>query len=112
MIQQQQHLVRRFVASCCPFCGGGSVVVDLLFIVTPIVRVYNCSMFVVRYFVSILVLQSSRWERERELVTLLCLSSWCLMIVVWLFFTMPRVCPQFVIVVFPDRTYRQKNIKI
>ena len=43
----------------CPFLGGGSVVVDFLFIVTPIVGVCNCSMFVVRYFMSILVLQSS-----------------------------------------------------
>ena len=33
--------------------------------------------FVVRYFMSILVLQ-------RELVALLGLSSWCLVIVVWL----------------------------
>ena len=31
---------------CCPFKGGGSVVVvDFLFIVTPIVGVCNCSMF-------------------------------------------------------------------
>ena len=29
--------------------------------------------------------------RKRELVALLCLSSWCLMIVVWLFLTMPQV---------------------
>ena len=40
-------------------CIGGSVVVDFLFIVTPIVGVCNCSMFVVRYFMSILVLQLS-----------------------------------------------------
>ena len=39
--------------------GGGSVVVDFLFIVTPIVGVCNCSMFFVRYFMSIVVLQSS-----------------------------------------------------
>ena len=39
--------------------GDGSVVVDLLFNLTPIVGVCNCSMFVVRYFMSILVLQSS-----------------------------------------------------
>ena len=37
--------------------GGESVVVDSLLIVTPIVGFCNC--FVVRYFVSILVLQSS-----------------------------------------------------
>ena len=35
---------------------------------------------------------------KRELVALLCLSPWCLEIVVFL--TMPRVCLQFVIVVF------------
>ena len=42
---------------------------------------------------------------KRELVALLCLSSWCLVIVVWLFRTMPRVCLQFVIVLFPDHTH-------
>ena len=30
---------------CCPFWRGGSVVVDFLFVVTPIVGVCNCSMF-------------------------------------------------------------------
>ena len=30
---------------CCPFYGDGSVVVDFMFIVTPIVGVCNCSMF-------------------------------------------------------------------
>ena len=39
---------------------------------------------------------------KRELVALLCLPSWCLVIVVWLLLAMPRVCLQFVIVVFPD----------
>ena len=42
---------------------------------------------------------------KRELVALLCLSSWCLVIVVWLFLTIPRVCLQFVIVVLPDHTH-------
>ena len=42
---------------------------------------------------------------KRGLVALLRLSSWCLMIVVWLFLMMPRVCLQFVIVVFPDHTH-------
>ena len=41
---------------------------------------------------------------KRELIALLCLSSWCLVIVVWRFLTMPRVCLQFVIVVFPAHT--------
>ena len=43
--------------------------------------------------------------RKRELVALLGLSSWCLVIVVWLFLTVPWVCLQFVIVVFPDHTH-------
>ena len=40
-----------------------------------------------------------------ELVALLSLSSWCLVIVVWLFLAVPWVCLQFVIVVFPDPTH-------
>ena len=36
---------------------------------------------------------------EKELAALLSLSSWCLMIVVWLFLSVPWVCLQFVIVI-------------
>ena len=66
--------------------------------------------FVVRYFMSVLVLKSFDWEEremigKRELFALLCLSSWCLMIVVWLYLTMPQVCLQFVSVVFPYHTH-------
>ena len=41
------------------------------------------------------------------LVSLLCLSSWCLLtvFVLWLFLTVPRVDLQFVIVVFPDHAH-------
>ena len=50
-------------------------------IVTPIVGFCNCSKFGVRYFVSILVLQSSRWERERSgcfaLFAFLVSRDWC-----------------------------------
>ena len=53
MVPLQKYL------GCCPFLGGGSVVVDFLFFVTPIVGVCNVICFVVRYFMSILVLQSS-----------------------------------------------------
>ena len=42
---------------------------------------------------------------KRELVALLSLSSWCLVIVVWLSLTVPWICLQFVIVVFPDHTH-------
>ena len=42
---------------------------------------------------------------KRELIALLNLSSWCLVMVVWLFLTVPWVCLRFVIVVFPDHTH-------
>ena len=42
---------------------------------------------------------------KRELVALLSLSSWCLVIVVWLFLAVPWVCLQFVNVVFPDHAH-------
>ena len=55
------------------FGCGGPVVFDSLVIVTPIVGsvIFRC--FVVRYFVSILVLQSSRWGREGWLLCFVCL---------------------------------------
>ena len=68
------------------------------------VGVCNCSMFccTLRYvhssFVIILL-------GKRELVALLSLSSWCLVIVEWLFLVVPWVCLQFVIVVLPDHTH-------
>ena len=42
---------------------------------------------------------------KRELVALLNLSSWCLMMVEWLFLMVPWGCLRFVIVVFPDYTH-------
>ena len=42
---------------------------------------------------------------KRELVALLNLSSWCLVMVKWLFLAVPWGCLQFVIVVFPDHTH-------
>ena len=42
---------------------------------------------------------------KRDLVVLLSLSSWCLVIVVWLFLAVPWVCLQFVVVVFSDHTH-------
>ena len=40
-----------------------------------------------------------------ELVALLGLSSWCLVMVVWLFLTVSLVCLQFVILLFPDHSH-------
>ena len=59
--------------------------------------------FVVYYFMSTLVLQSSWWGRD--LVALLSLSWLCLVIVVWRFLAVSRVCLQFVIVAYPDHTH-------
>ena len=42
---------------------------------------------------------------KRELVALPDLSSWCLVIVVWLYLAVPWVCLRFMIVVFPDHTH-------
>ena len=42
---------------------------------------------------------------KRELIALLNLSSWCLVMVEWLFLAVPRGCLHFVIVVFPEHTH-------
>ena len=76
-------------------CKGG-LLLFLLFL--PLRQSVIVLCFVVRNLVSILVLQSS-------LVAFLCMSCWCLIIVVLLFLTMQSVCLQFVIVVFPDHTH-------
>ena len=84
--------------------GGRSVVVDVLFNFNPIVGFCNCSMFCCTFlyvpssFAIILM-------GKRGLVALRSLSSRCLVIVVWLFLSVPWVSLQFVIVVFPDRTH-------
>ena len=58
-----------------------------------------CCMLLYVYFSFAIILMG-----KRELVALLGLSSWCLVMVVWLFLGVPWVCLQFVIVVFPDHT--------
>ena len=66
--------------------------------------VCNCSMFCCTFlyvhssFAIILM-------GKRELVALLSLSSWCLVMAVWLLLVVPWVCLWFVIVVFPDHTH-------
>ena len=92
---------RSLITSVTPVHG---LVVDFLFIVTPIVGVCNCSMFCC----TLLYIHSSIaiiLMGKRELIALLDLSSWCLVMVERLFLAMPRGCLQFVIVVFPDHTH-------
>ena len=89
---------------CCPFKGGGFVVVDFLFIVTPIVGVCNsfmfcCTLLYVHCSIAIILMG------KRGLVALLNLYSWCLVMVERLFLMVPHGCLQFVIVVFPDHSH-------
>ena len=58
----------------------------------PVVGVCTCSMFCCTLL-------------KRELVALLNLSSWCLVMVEWLFLAVPWGCLRFVIVVFSDHTH-------
>ena len=75
----------------------------LLLNVTPIVGFCNsmfcCALLYVHSSFAIILME------KRELVALLSLSSWCLVIVVWLFLAVTKVCLQLVIVVFPDHTH-------
>ena len=59
---------------------------------------FCCSLLYVNSSFAIIVMG------ERELVPLLKLPSWCLMMVMWIFFAVPWVCLWVVIVVFPDHT--------
>ena len=77
---------------------------DFFFIVTLIEGVCNCSLFCctllyVHSSIAIILMG------KRKLVALLNLPSWCLVMVVRLFLSMPRGCLRFVIVVFPDHTH-------
>ena len=95
---------------CCPFEGDGSIVVVDSLIDAPTMGFCNCSMFCC----ALLCVHSSFaiiLMEKRELVALLCLSSWCLVIVVWLFLAVPLVCLQFVIVVCSDHTHYICNFR-
>ena len=66
--------------------------------------VCNCSMFCctllyVHSSIAIILMG------KRELVALLNLSSWCLLMIQWLFLAVQWGCLWFVIVVFPDHTH-------
>ena len=69
-----------------------------------IVVVCNCSVF----YCTLLYVHSSFaiiLMGKRGQVALLSLSSWCLVLVVWLFLAVPWLCLRFVIVVFPDHAH-------
>ena len=60
---------------------------------SKICSMFCCTLFYVHSGFAIILMG------KRELVAVLCLSSYRLVIVVWLFLAMPWVCLQFVIVV-------------
>ena len=62
---------------------------------------FCCTLLYVHFSIAIILLG------KRELVALLNLSSWCLVMVEWLFLAVPWDCLRFVIVVFPDHTHLQ-----
>ena len=66
---------------CCPFLGGGSVVVDLLFNVLPIGCVGSVFVFVSYALLCVLSSFAVLLKRKKELVALLKLSYRCLVIV-------------------------------
>ena len=60
---------------------------------------FGCTLLYVHSSIAIILMG------KRELVDLLGLSSWCPVVVGWLFLAMPWGCLRFVIVVFPDHTH-------
>ena len=60
---------------------------------------FNCTLLDVHSSIAIILMG------KRELVALLNLSSWCLVVVEWLFLAVPWGCLRFVNVVFPDHTH-------
>ena len=73
---------------------------------------FCCTLLYVHSSVAIILMGN-----RRELIVLLGLSSWCLVVVGWLFLVTPWGCLRFVIVVFPDHTHllfllRLKNAEI
>ena len=103
---QTDHTCSEQIKICCR-CNrpnSGSAVVDFLFIVTAIVGVCNCAMFCctllyVHSSIAIILMG------KRGLVALLNLSSWCLVMVEWLFLAVPWGCLRFVVVIVPDHTH-------
>ena len=60
---------------------------------------FYCTLLYVRSSIAIILMG------KRKLVALLNLSSWCSVMVEWLFLAVPRGCLRFVIEVFPDHAH-------
>ena len=92
---------------CCIYSGAFQTCLFLFcLLLLPLWESVIVLCFVVRY--SLLYVHSSIaiiLMGKRELISLLNLSSWCLVMVERLFLAVPRGSLQFVIVVFPDHTH-------
>ena len=64
-----------------------------------IVLCFCCTLLYVHSSIAVILMG------KRELAALLNLSSWCLVMVEWLFLAVPWGCLRFVMVVFPDHTH-------
>ena len=60
---------------------------------------FCCTLLCVHFSIAVILMG------KRELVALLNLSSWCLVMVEWLFLAVPWGCLRFVIVVFPGHIH-------
>ena len=60
---------------------------------------FCCTLLYVHFSMAIILMG------KRELVALLNYSSWCLVMIEWLFLAVPWGCLRFVIVVFPDHKH-------
>ena len=81
-----------------------SAILSTFFKLTVVFKIFALSFFEWPFYTGFasfaIILKGSR-----ELVALLGLSSWCFVVVVWLFLAMLCVCLRFVIVVFPYHTH-------
>ena len=76
---------------CCPFLGGGSVVVDMFLLLLQLWEsvMFCCTLLYVHSSFAIILMG------KRELVVLLSLSCGCIVIFVWLFLAVPWDCLHF-----------------
>ena len=71
----------------------------LLPLLESVIVLFCCTLFYDQFGIAIILMG------KRELVALLNMSSWCLVMVEWLFLAVPWGCLRFVIVVLPDHTH-------
>ena len=76
------------------------MVVDSFLFATPIVRFCNCSVLLCVALCPYWFYNHFDGGERAGCFALPCLTCWCLVVVVWLFIAVPRVCLPFVICYF------------